>query len=521
MEKVFNWKNYNHSRDIDTIEIDFLEQLVRSVCDTTVNNVVLKPRKENIPSYWIDFIDAIRENNSLERLVKSDIRQKSLHGKSYVGFDMFNDGAKLWPILWVAKHNEQNAALRLNGMKPYAVRVIRNYSTSTQGGADILTNQVVYTQNDANYLFLGGFGVGAFNNRDIPSVARSNVMYKTSQGKAFFPFDWATLRTPDYILQQHKQGIWRHDYGVIPVQEFLNKDLADYDDDSQLSDWYPARDYIPLVTKYINYIAWEMNLDHTRIMGMFSMNDMNKIQSGYSGTINPYFISDNPNDKLNDIWRRWRYEQANQPTGSDALINQKLMVRAFGGQGAQLDKMNSTFDGEKHVKGIQSLISLIYKVCGYSWAVEDATGVYENVQQTQQTMRSVFETTKEKVELFTRQWKGLLSEMAYVYFRTNQINSLSQRQVREEFNNYIEFIIVSNIIINETNDWRRTMELHNAKLISTQKAIETINPEYSTEEIAQEVERIQQIQKAEMVNDFNAFENTKWDHEQNPNSGGD
>lgn len=511
----WNKKNYNIGAEIESINIDFLEQLSRSVSDTTVSKVVLKPKSEEIPNYWLDFLNDINENNSLERLVKTDVRYKSMYGKSYVGFDMYLENEKYWPILWIAENDARNTCLRFNGMKPFSVRVKRTYANVAMG-SPILTNEVVYTKNDANYLFLGGFGLGniSLGSSSLINQERAQELFDKSQTAAI-PFDWVMLKTPDYILQNHKMGRHEHNYGVIPVQEFLNKDVADYTTDDYLSDWYPAREYIPLIDAYLKYIAWEMNLDHTRIMGLFSSQDMSKMnQTATRIASDPRNFSRNLRTLLERDVMDVLFQQNN---GTDALINQKLIVKAPGGQGSVLDKMNSTFDGEKHVNGLQKLISLIYKICGYSWAVEDSTSTYENVEQTQQTLRSVFETTKEKVNLFNRQWKGLLADMAYAYFRVNKINMLSNKEVREEFEKYIEFLIVSNIIVNETSDWRRTMELHNNKLISTKKAIETINPEWSKAEIEKEIERIKQnTQQQGFFNDFNAFENTKFREEKNP-----
>lgn len=502
-------KNYSNAADIETISVDFKEQLTRSVVDTTVSSIVLKPKTEDVPLYWQEFLDDIFENNAMERLVKTDVRYKSLYGKSYVGFDMYVDEyGKSWPILWIAPNDARNQALRLNGMKPFAVRVRREYA-AVSGGQAILMNEVVYTKNDASYLFLGGFGSGPVQHINYASAQISDYKYLQVHNNATFPFDWVSLQTPAYIVQQNKQGTHPHNYGVIPVQEFLNKDVADYTTDNYLSDWYPAADYIPLVSKYLKYVAWEMNLDHTRIMGLFSVQDMQTMDANAHSIA----LAPNPNKKLEAVMKNYVLKQMMQmgvATGEDAAINQKLIIKAPGGQGSVLEKMNSTFDGEKHVKGLQSLISLIYKVCGYSWAVEDATKTYENIQQTQQTIRSVYETTKEKVELFTRQWKTLLAECAYAYFRVNDIGLKTLKEVREEFKKYIEFIIVSNIITNQNNDWRRTMELHNNNLISTQKALEAINPEYTKAEIEAEIELIKaNSDLAKSFNDFNAFENSK------------
>ena len=445
----------------------------------------------------------------MERLVKTDVRYKSLYGKSYVGFDMYVDEyGKSWPILWIAPNDARNQALRLNGMKPFAVRVRREYA-AVSGGQAILMNEVVYTKNDASYLFLGGFGSGPVQHINYASAQISDYKYLQVHNNATFPFDWVSLQTPTYIVQQNKQGTHPHNYGVIPVQEFLNKDVADYIDDSYLSDWYPAEQYIPLVSHYLKYIAWEMNLDHTRVMGMFSNQDMRQMNADAFN----FSKSLNPNKRLEEAKQRYFYTEMQQMgamTGEDEAVRKRLLIRAIGSEGSKLEKMNSTFDGEKHVKGLQSLISLIYKICGYSWAVEETSAVYENIQQTQRTLRSVYETTKEKVELFTRQWKGFLIDLAYAYFRINTNLYKTMQEVKEEFKKYIDFVIISNIIINQNNDWRKNMELHNNKLISTRRALELIWPEMTKQEIDLELQQIKDSYFAEeSILDFNAFNNSK------------
>lgn len=93
-------KNYSIASNIESIEVDFLEQLTRSVVDTTISSIVLKSKTEDVPHHWQSFLDDVFENNNMERLVKTDVRYKSLYGKSYVGFDMYVDEyGKSWPIL--------------------------------------------------------------------------------------------------------------------------------------------------------------------------------------------------------------------------------------------------------------------------------------------------------------------------------------------------------------------------------------------------------------------------------------
>lgn len=504
-------KNYSSGKNIEEIQIDFLEQFVRTVVDTTISKVVLKPKTENIPNDWRDKIDLITLNNDIERLLKSEVRQKSKYGKSYVGFDMFNGV----PILWVAPYSKRNQALRINGMEQYAVRVLREYS-AIENSTPILRNEITYTSKDKTYLFLGGFGVNYSNNdvNAIPSKKVSKELFQESTKKNTFPFDYVKLETPKYIVEQNKFGTVKHDLGVLPVMEMLNKDVNDYGNDSFLSDWYPAQAYIPMICEYIKYIAWEMNLDHTRVIGMFSMADLQNIQSSASSIAK----SKDPAKALQEALKNYANGRLldtfndNSMTGEDNAIKKKLLVRTVGGEGNNVNVMNSHFDGEKQVRGLQNLISLVYKICGYSWTVDESGASYQNVSQTQQTIRSVFETTKEKNELFTRQWKELLKKVFYVLFNKEK----EWVELEKEFNEYVDFQIISNVLIQQNNDWRKTLELKNSGLISLNRAIKLLWPEMTDEEIEKEVERIKEDNKEaefnfgeDYINDFNAFDNEK------------
>lgn len=502
-KNIAPFKNYNNSHDINSINVDFLEQLVRSVVDTTISSVILKPRYDNVPLHWFNATKLILNNNNIERLLKSDTRQKSLYGKSYVGFDMWEGK----PIMWVAEYSARNTALRINGMQEFAVRVVRNYSTFT-GNTTILTNEVTYTISDATYLFLGGVGAGKIQVADNNNSATRSTSYS-------FPFDYVSLKTPDYIVEQNKQGTHTHDLGVIPAMEMMNKDVIDEINNmggKKWSDWYPALDYIPLINKYLDFIAWEMNLDHTRIMGFFSQQDLIKLQQEARAVSD----SSDPSATLKEIlynyyMQRISEEKFGNPTGEDTAIRRKLVIKTLGADGSPLDKMNSTFDGSKHFKGLQDIIALIYKICGYSWTNEGYQSSYENVSQTQNTLRNVYETTREKNELFTRQWKKLLSKIYYVIFKNNYGLTISLEEVEDSFDDYVDFQIVSNIITQQNNDWRKNMELYNNKLLSTKRAIRMLWPELTDEEVNEEVELIkrQQYKEETKDNNFNSFNNER------------
>ena len=66
------------------------------------------------------------------------------------------------------------------------------------------------------------------------------------------------------------------------------------------------------------------------------------------------------------------------------------------------------------------------------------------------------------------------------------------QEIAKEFDDYVDFQIVSNLLMNEQNDWRKNMELQRAQLVSKERAIKLIWPNLTDEEIQQEVELINQ-----------------------------
>lgn len=485
-------KNYSNPDIIDKIQVDFIEQLTRSIVDTTVSKVVFKA-KEGAPKEWKKIVDIINKND-IERLLKSDVKQKSKYGKSYVGFDMFNNE----PIIWVAPYNKRNQALRLNGMEQYVVRVVRDYS-SVELNTPILKNEVTYTSNDKTYMFLGGFGVGTLT---TPNKKEAKALYEKTKGGETFPYDYVRIKTPEYIKQQHKQGTFKHNLGIIPAMEMLNKDVNDYGKDMVLADWWPAREYIPIIDSYLKFICWEMELDHTRVVGMFSQQDLNAMKSSAKSVAGSSDMTKTLQEQIESYSLKQIQEASQTLSGESSAIKKKLIVRTLGSEGNNVSTMNSKFDGNKQFLGIQTLINLIYKICGYSWDnTGEGSATYENVSQTKSHQRGVYETTKEKIEFFNRQWKEFLSKIIYVLLN----KQMELDEVKKNFDNFIDFEIISNILIQDTNDYRRIIELKQNDLLTTKRAIQLIWPDLSNEEIQEEINKIEQEELQRLEQENNAW----------------
>lgn len=492
------------SERVDTLNVDLAELLSRKVVDTTINKIIFR-LKDGVEgsSKWATFVDSVLENNNLERIFKSDTKIKSKYGKSYIGFDIY----KGQPHIWIADNSPINEALRINGIDQWACIVERTYSTVS--GSPILRNQIIYTDKNYSVLFMGGFGLTSKS--DIDKLNKNGVQEKDRQyalGRNSIPLQWARVSIPDYIVSQFKTGTFNHKYGVIPCVEMLNKEFIDndaggYEGDNPLSDeffsdWYVAKDLFELYNGFLQYFGNELLLDHTRVMGFFSQQDMNGIQKNDRQQMST-------RDFMTALKNKIIGEQ--QENKENNWLKKKLILKSIGSEGSKIEKMQSTLRGLEHIQSLNELTTYAFKVCGYSWETESAK-VYENVSQTMNSSKGVYETTKEKITLFTRQWVDFFSRLAFAYFNNKPRKKfLTLHQCKKEFLNCIDFQIISNVLQQENNDWKKVMELKDSGLISTEKAIRDINPELNNDEIVKELNEIENEKPEENSWFDNGFDN--------------
>lgn len=498
-------KDFDYARTVDIREV-----LSRKVVDTTVNKIIfrvkeIKGKKSDI---WCDFVDNINQNNMLERIIRSDIKMKSKFGRTYVGFDIWRDKLKIW----IADNSFNNQSLRINGLEQYAVVVDRTYATYN-GGAPILKNQLVLTQKNISYLFIGGLGIT--NNETIGKLQDKGTFKENKENAIanWIPVNWAQVKIPQYIVDNFKIGTHNHNYGVLPCVEMLNKELIDTDaegiepnwenkaSDVFFSDWYPAEGLINIYNDFVRFFYEELELDHTRVIGMFSNQDMNAFQKIKNG--------------VNSIFERLKLEKLeNENDGERNILKKKLILKSIGSEN-NVKVMQTNFRGIEHVQTLENLTTYIFKICGYSWDEQNGS-VYENVSQTMNSSKGIYETTKSKISLFERQWGEFFARIAYAYFKNKSSKFNSVSEAYEDFKKNVEFKIISNVLQQENNDWKKIMELKQSDLISTRKAIKDINPELTDDELENEIIEIKEDTKPtpfEMEENIPYFD----DHENNPN----
>ncbi len=497
----------------DYLEVDLPELLARKVVDTTINEVILRVNEDNSKDknanvLWSQFVKELREYNDIEKIHKTDTKYKSQYGKSIVGFDMYQKH----PIIWFADGGT-GESLRINGQKQYMVNCTRTYST-LQNGIPILKNELVITDKNTAYLFKGGFGVSIKNQNKINEINKNEELAKSIK-EGWVPFKWCNIRIPQYIQEQFRIGTFNHDYGVLPAMEMLNKDFVDSDSgvyiqkgevvDIVFADWFPARDIIVLFNGFLQFFAGEMCLDHTRVIGMFSQQDINALTGNNKNN------KQTPEQILKQAISRIQPELSPE----QELVMKKLILRSVGGEGTKVEKMQTTLRALEFTQTLDQLIVLFFKMSGYSWDT-DAGKVYENVSQTMNSSKGVYESTKEKIVLFERQWKEFYSKIAFVWFKQQGKPFTNLDEARQEFEKNIEFRIVSNVLQQENNDYQKVVELSQSNLISKYKAIKDLNPDMSNEEIQEEIDRIEEESEKDSWDNFDNRDYLGFEENENP-----
>lgn len=497
------------SDKIPYLGVDLKELLSRKVVDTTINEVVFKLKNEN-STLWKQFIEELKEYNDLEKIHKTDTKYKSKYGKSIVGFDIWDKH----PIIWFADNVAGNDAIRINGQKQWAIICTRTYASIR--GTPILKNKLVITSKNTNYLFLSGFGVGIKNKDTVRKINNGELSTQTVK-EGWIPIEWCALKIPNYIQEQFRVGAFDHNYGVLPAMEMLNKDFVDSDigsflsldgspiRDEYFSDWWVANDIYEYFNGFLQFIASEMVYDQTRIIGTFSQQDINNLM----GIDKQKQV--NIGEVISNLQSRLQVE--NKETN---LVMKKLILKSLGGEGSQLEKMQTTYKALEFTETLDKIISLFFKMSGYSWD-GDSAKVYENVSQTLNASKGVYESTKEKIVLFERQWKEFYSKVAYAWFKQQGQPFNSVDEARQEFENNIDFQIVSNVLQQENNDYQKVVELKQNNLISTFKAIRDLNPEMTNQEIDEEISRLdEEKQKQDLDNNFNNMDFMGYEENENP-----
>ena len=96
--------------------------------------------------------------------------------------------------------------------------------------------------------------------------------------------------------------------------------------------------------------------------------------------------------------------------------------------------------------------------------------------------------------------------IAFVVFKEQGVYK-SINEVRREFEKYVDFKIISNILQEQNNDWKKTIEIFQAGLLPKEKALEFIFPDMKQDEINELVNKLSKEDEKKKIDKESQFQN--------------
>ena len=461
---------------MQTRHLNFKLILAYKAMNSLFSNLKLEPR-ENAPQHWIDLIDAINKGEpNLFRKLKSAEKVASMYGCYYAQFELWRDEVK---INFAIPSSLRNNYLRLGQGDAFnAVVEMLWYKAK---GSQLVTIES-YTDYDVNRVVMQTGTTGLINN------------------------DIFCIKAPDYILAHNKTGLYTHDYGVLPVYQFLNKDDLDYaEGEFALADWYPARPMLEQLNDFwFKYVADEMQLDTTRIIGTVSYQELLGKQSEaeelelFIKNKNAYYDSD-------------YYKSKTGSFSAEEKLMKKLIINTPG-DANKIEKMQSTFNGDGHITTFQKVLSNAFEICGYGWKSGDDVGGYENTAAVLRVNKTAYDTTKDKKILREKDWYIFLQRIATAYFKKIKGMSLEQAQKEaKDIEKYVLFEIISGMLSDYLNGDERVISLYQAGLMSKDRAVQATNPDLTDDQLKQEIGKLDERERQQQESLENAVYGKKDD----------
>ncbi len=445
--------------------LNFKSFIAKRATEKLFNNLKLEVIKQDAD--WQSFLDAIKKGEpDLLRKLKGAEKIASMYGCYYAQFELWQDVIK---INFAVPNSLRNNYLRLaQGEGFNAVIELLWYKSK---GSKLLTIES-YTNHDVNRVVLETGTTGLINN------------------------DIFVIEAPAYILAHNHTGKYPHNYGVLPVYQFLNRDDVDYcDNELALADWFLGSALLDWLNYFwFKYVADELDLDTTRIIGRVSYQELFGKDSAEEEL--EMFIN-NQDAYKNSDW----YKARNDAYTAGEKILKKLIINTPGDE-TKVEKMQSTFNGDNHITTFNKVLSAALEICGYCWKTGDETGNYENQAAILHVNKTEYETTKNKKILRENDWYRFLELIATAYFQKLRGMSLeAAKDKASHIKEYFKFEIISSMLNDYLKGDQRIMDLYSAGLMSKERAVQATSPDLSAEQLKAEIDKIdaQQVQEREFV----------------------
>lgn len=452
---LFN-SEYSYDRITGEEVVDVQEMLARQKQNTLWSNFTLTTDNEQLQ----ELFDAVEKYNNLTLLFKGMERYLSKDGKVSLVWDIFTPEEfgtnERVPILYMGKQSRQNQTMRFAQQKEFA-GIVEIEATANQQGIKQVVRQL--RTNDQTQQIV------------LINAVSDNI-----------PIDIFLMKTPKFLKLFQQSGIRNHNYGVLSVKEILNKSIVDFngDQDAFLVDDYPVSHLRNMINGMLVFYKKEQVKNSTKWVGKFgSYQDMFKPQSPEAKVLN--LINGQHNkDILKQLANRQSYEKT--------ILEDDYILPTTGSQ-MQVDKIQSTFDGEQISRAITSLLEIYFNGAGMDFSMQSMSGAsqYTNNAGIQTQNRRTTETIKECIVLREKQYGDCLKDLIDAWF--------GKVGKHKEFDGQWQFKILSNIVNEEQYSTEKIVLMQENGLISKKVAIQKANKDMSKWELDKMISDIEKEEK--------------------------
>ncbi len=397
-----------------------------------------------------NFFNVLQNHNDWLKILHTTEIQNSVYGKSYLFFDML---AGSIPKIGVYEYNSQNQCLKIDGEN----QVYIQGSRVLMSGANGIKTKIweFRTPNSTKRIIQAG---STFTDTIPVGIG-------------------GTIKTPEIVKNYIKNNeIVVNDFTAMTAMELLNKNYIDLgwnNEEQKLADDYSAQDLRDLINRKLNWIDSEMDLNHTRVIGMFDNQSINQMESAYNAK------------RKSNPW-------ATEENFGQSVIRNKLILQSRGTD-ADVEVQETNLNVESYINGLNKLIELYFQASGLDYGLTLGSG-QKTVAEVQTTYKRTYETIKATNQLRTKQLTKFI-ENIMIACKLNPTEYKGKWKVK----------IISEILNDNLQSPDTVLNLYNNRLMTEKHAIQTLNPNFNSYEVSAYIEELEQEKQKEQELNQNSY----------------
>lgn len=448
----------------DKIKIDIETILIDRKVNNLISDVKIN-RNEKVSNLTERFLSKLKRFEPyLTKIFKGANRLNVKYGGSYWFWDIKPNLDIDIGVCAIPPNSPQNEIFRINQTVPFAGLCYRTPFTctwSTLGVYEIRTpnEKVTYTLNP---------GTG----KTIPTpYGTINLPYELEQllGQIAHGSDGISEKLKEFTGTSGMYKYEKTNYGEMSLVFWPNKDSLVLDE-KIMSDIYPVRDLIKPINRMLNFDYDEMLLDKTRILGNFDNATLSAIGS-----------------QLGEVMKGFKQEEINRYVALQTLQDRLIIQTApTMGQNNIIEKMQTTYEGAKHVDGVNSKIDLLFRMCEETWQTGEKRSQYVNNAETNSKNNLSLLSVKKKLPIL----KKFLVEFFGGLFRAWCRKALPKNKLKNiDFDAYLSewsVDITSNLLVANQKSTDAIDDIIKEKqngLIDQKSALKYVHPDKTAGEI--------------------------------------